>query len=181
MTVNTYLYFVAVLCPAEMDRKITDFKYWMRDRFGCKVALKSPAHITLVPPFRIVADQEENLSGVLNSLTTTTKKIQVKVDGFDHFDKRVLFVNVKSNPLLKVLKEETEEHFAYNLGGAIKKDQRKFHPHITIANRDLKASDFEESWKYFSGLLYQETFSVAEVSLLKIIDGKWKAVAHHDL
>ncbi|HEY6506286.1 MAG TPA: hypothetical protein VIZ28_20055, partial [Chitinophagaceae bacterium] len=44
------MYYVALLCSPETDGKVQQFKYWMRERFGCTAALRSPAHITLIPP-----------------------------------------------------------------------------------------------------------------------------------
>jgi hypothetical protein len=45
------MYFIAVVCPQQIDEKILKYKHWMRGHFGCKVALKSPAHLTLIAHF----------------------------------------------------------------------------------------------------------------------------------
>ena len=53
---------------------------------------------------------------------------------------------------------------------------RPFHPHITIAFRDLKKPMFYEAWEYFGGLKFNGRFSVEEVNLLKHEGGKWNVV-----
>ena len=47
------MYFIALVAPEEINTPILKWKTWFRDNFGCTVALKSPAHITLIPPFRM--------------------------------------------------------------------------------------------------------------------------------
>jgi 2'-5' RNA ligase len=171
------LYFIAILCPTRVDIRINEFKLWMKDQFGCKVALKSPAHITLVPPFRLNPEQEPKLHDLLRFFSPVAKKIEVVLNGFGHFNKRVLFVNVKHNPLLASLKEETEVYFRDALGQVITIESREFNPHVTIANRDLSETAFEKSWPHFSGIPFKDTFPVTSVNLLKIIDGKWQSIA----
>ena len=45
------MYFNALVLPEQLDKKILTYKSWMADKYNCKVGLKSPAHITIVPPF----------------------------------------------------------------------------------------------------------------------------------
>ena len=58
-----HMYYVALVCPNEIDEVINRFKVWMKDRFGCKAAMKSPAHITLVAPFWL-EDKKQNRDSV---------------------------------------------------------------------------------------------------------------------
>jgi len=55
------MYYVAIVCPDNLNNKIKGFKLWMQEKFGCTVALKSPAHITLIPPFWFKGDDENML------------------------------------------------------------------------------------------------------------------------
>lgn len=52
------MYFVAIVCPGQINEKVEQFKQWMKDRFGCVVAMKSPAHITLIPPFWLAHEMQ---------------------------------------------------------------------------------------------------------------------------
>ena len=45
------MYFIAIVLPDELNKKVLKWKNFMHDKFGCKVGLKSPAHITFIPPF----------------------------------------------------------------------------------------------------------------------------------
>ena len=45
------MYFIGIAAPAEVNEQVLQWKHYMRDHYGCTVALRSPAHITLIPPF----------------------------------------------------------------------------------------------------------------------------------
>ena len=75
------------------------------------------------------------------------------------------------------LKSEVEKYFTGKVGAIFKKDDRPFHPHITIANRDMKPSHFEQAWKHFSKMILKETFNSNSISLLKLNPGAWTVIA----
>jgi 2'-5' RNA ligase len=169
------MYYVAIVCPKHIDEKVVQLKEWMRKQFGCMVALKSPGHITLIPPFWMNEAREEELTATLqqlNNIETAT----VGLNGFSHFSDRVLFIQVNDNEHLTNLKNKTEEHFLKQFSGIIKKDERPFHPHVTIANRDIKPSAFLKAWEHFSKEDFNEMFVADSVSLLKLINGRWEMI-----
>jgi len=170
------MYFIAIVCSPELDKKILRFKYWMKEKFGSVVALKSPAHITLIQPFWIGENMEENLQQTLQVFSSDMDELEIQLEGFSHFGKRVLFVRVHDNPSLEVLKNQVENHFVLSFGDLIKKDDRSFHPHVTIANRDLKPGDLEKAWQHFSDKIFKERFCNKTISLLKLIKEKWNVI-----
>jgi len=105
------MYYVAIVCPTQINEKIQQFKQWMKDRFGCVVAMKSPAHITLIPPFWFTNEKEDELMKTLRSFNDDSAIQKIELDGFSHFRKRVLYVQVKENRLLNELKTKAEKHF----------------------------------------------------------------------
>ena len=174
---NAHMYFVAVLCPKEIDKEISRFKKWMKEQFQCTVALRSPAHITLVKPFWIESNWEEYLVSTLAACETGATKFEMTLLGFSSFGKRVLFVDVVDTPELFELKKKVEDHFIHTFGDSLKREQMSFQPHVTIANRDLKPGDFDKAWAHFSKMKYGSSFTVEEISLLKLREGKWEVIA----
>jgi 2'-5' RNA ligase len=173
---NASMYLIAVLCPPEINDKIHAFKIWMKEQFGCVVALKSPAHITLVPPFWVSFEESQQLFHCFNSFKFPLTAFEVRLKGFDHFSKKVLFVDVCENENLHALKAGVEKFFAGCLPGHVRAAARPFHPHVTIANRDMKPSHFERAWNNFSRKNFDKTFSIINISLLQLIDGKWNVI-----
>jgi 2'-5' RNA ligase len=77
---------------------------------------------------------------------------------------------------LEEIKQQTGRHFIKMFGDSIKTDDRAFHPHITIANRDLKPSDFIKAWEHFAKNDFNEMFQIRSISLLKLGPDKWNVV-----
>lgn len=170
------MYYVAVLCPPVINETIEQHKLWMNSHFGCTVALKSAAHITIIPPFWLKHEAEQLLIDTLHSFQTDKLPVEIQLNGFSHFGNRVIFAGVAENHRLGSLRKETEDHFILPFKNIIKPDDRPFHPHVTIANRDIKPADFNKAWEHFSGRQLQENFHTNTLSLLKLTEGKWGVI-----
>ncbi|MBL7740338.1 MAG: 2'-5' RNA ligase family protein [Chitinophagaceae bacterium] len=180
LPVSHKMYYLALLCPQEVDKKILQFKHWMRDHFDCTVALKSPAHITLIPPFWQQEVKETELVEALHLFTCDLPAISITLSGFSHFGKKVLFAQVKENPAIEELKNRVEDHFIRVFGKTIKRDARVFHPHVTISSRDVKPPDFDKAWDYFSEKELTISFTTHSISLLKLNAGNWHVIHKHN-
>ncbi|MGZ3924768.1 MAG: hypothetical protein ACXVBJ_13435, partial [Flavisolibacter sp.] len=55
------MYFIAIVLPPRLNEKVLKYKTMMLEKYNCKVGLKSPAHITLVPPFWMEEEKEGRL------------------------------------------------------------------------------------------------------------------------
>jgi 2'-5' RNA ligase len=169
------MYFVAVVLPESLDEKVLQYKRWMAEKYGCKVGLKSPAHITLVPPFWMEPEKEQQLKTDLQSISSSFTPFTVETDNFSAFKPRTLFVAVQENEQLKSLKK-TSDNFFRNKDYKIKIESRPFHPHITIATRDLHKKDFADAWPHFEEKKLKEEFAVTGLSLLKHNGRAWDVV-----
>lgn len=173
------MYYVAIVCPGLVNKKVQQFKQWMKDRFGCMAAMKSPAHITLIPPFWFAPEREIELIETLQFFNNNFAGNKIDLDGFSHFGKEVLYIQVKENILLSELKNHAEKHFMEQFGDSIKKDDRPFHPHITIANRDMKPAHFAKAWEHFSNKKFNESFDINSISLLKLGQDNWNVIGNN--
>ena len=170
------MYFVAIVCPPELDKKILKFKKWVKDRYGPVVALKSPAHITLIHSFWLDESREMNLQNTFERFKFEVGELEIQLDGFSFFCKRTLFIRVHKDPTLSKLKQLVGNHFATSFGDAIKIGDQPFQPHVTIANRDIKPGDFEKAWQHFEKIKFAEKFCCSAISLLKLVAGKWQVI-----
>ena len=171
------MYYLAIVCPDNLNNKIKGFKVWMQENFGCKVALKSPAHITIIPPFWFDFDNEAIILQAISSFQSSIESIEIELTSFAHFRNRVLYISVKPNQYLERIKYETEDHFISLLGKVIKKETKPFIPHITIANRDMKPADFDKAWAHFINRKFEAIFETQQISLLKLGEEKWSVIS----
>jgi len=174
------MYYVALICPEETDKKVNQFKIWMKQHFGCVIALKSPAHITLIPPFWLEQERETQLLKTLQLFSSDQGNIEIELEGFSHFGKSVLFLVVKDNPLLQDLQNQVMKYFQEPFNEVIKNNDRPFHPHITIATRDLKPGDLRKALEHFNNEKYFHSFQTKSISVLKLSPGKWNVLASVD-
>jgi 2'-5' RNA ligase len=58
----------------------------------------------------------------------------------------------------------------------VKVETRLFHPHVTIAFRDLRRDMFPEAFQYFKEQDFQYTFHAQAVSILKHSQSGWQVV-----
>lgn len=167
------LYFIAILLPQHFDEQIKEYKQWMLEQFKCKVGLKSPAHITLLPPNRVAPENEKLLINMTKEIAENTFSFNISTNNFSSFGRRTLFIDVVPNKTLSALKEKTNERFSQQKSLGLAIDRRPFHPHITIATRDISATAFEQAWDVFRHKNFTENFTASGLSLLRHNGKAW--------
>ena len=55
-------------------------------------------------------------------------------------------------------------------------DRRAFHPHMTVAFKDLKPSIFPDAWDYFQRQSFERDFEADQLFLLKHDGSKWQVI-----
>ncbi|HQQ93040.1 MAG TPA: 2'-5' RNA ligase family protein [Bacteroidia bacterium] len=161
-------YFLAIVIPEPFYSEVEDLKQDLYRRFGLKGALRCPAHITLHRPFVWQEDKEEKLIRTLNQFQSG-RHFELGLQNFSFFAPRVIYIDVIQNPELdnlhqNLLRFAKRELHLFNEAD----DNRGFHPHLTIASRDLKKPLFHELQAEFSGRPYAARFQVTTFCLLKL-------------
>jgi 2'-5' RNA ligase len=160
-------YFIAIVAPDEINKQVLEWKQYMLQHFNCKVALKSPAHITHIPPFIMADDLLPQMEEQLELFSARQQSFPIQLKNFAAFKPRVLYVHVQPNTHLSELQANLEAFLVQYKHFLIKKEERSFHPHVTIANRDLQKEDFPIAWQYFQQLQYEVTFPANAIVLLQ--------------
>ena len=171
------MYFVALVAPEDINKQVVKWKHWMKERYQCEVALRSPAHVTLVPPFWMRPELENNLDDSITKFSIHQKSFRVQLNNFSHFKSKVIFIDVATNDQLTKMKDDLSR-FLLNSGKyPLKEDGRSFHPHVSIANRDLHKTAFYEAWEHFKEKRYAADWMVQSISLLKHNNRNWDVIA----
>lgn len=161
-------YFIALIPPAPIYGESVQLKSYFKEKYNSKASLNSPPHITLHMPFRWKEKKEEELVHKLQRLTKHYDPIKVCLDNFGAFSPRVIFINVVTDELLHQLQKGIQKFCKreLNLFNANYKEQ-PFHPHLTLAFRDLKKPNFKVAWEEFSQREYKAEFIADKIALLK--------------
>ena len=164
---SEHLYFIAIVPPSDISGRITALKHYMLEKFDSKHALRSPPHITLHMPFKWKPSKQETLEKALFQLAESIQPFNIRLNNFGCFDPRVIFVSVEESPELTTCFEKTRRTMrTLNVLNANYKD-KPFHPHATIAFRDLKKEKFKEAWSEFKTKSFNEDFVADSLVLLK--------------
>jgi 2'-5' RNA ligase len=171
-------YFIGIIPPPVIVDEVTSIKNAFMTNYQTKAALRSPPHITLHMPFEWKEPKEAVLIDYLGKFLSTRPAFPLTLSGFGCFEPRVIFVLVKENNELHALQKESARFCKMKLNLFHPQYQDlPFHPHITLAFRDLKKSDFPQAWAELRDKPFLREFEVKSISLLKH-DGKlWKT--HH--
>jgi 2'-5' RNA ligase len=168
-------YFIAIVLPEPLLSKVENIKHTLNQQHGLKGALRSPAHITLHRPFEWKEKKEKNLVDALKEFNPG-EAFDVSLHNFGFFEPRVIYVDVVPNNSLislhnNLLRFAKRELKLFNEA----EDMRGFHPHVTIAFRDLKKPLFYALKEKFVRETLDENFQCCAYSLLKLHD-KWEVL-----
>lgn len=170
------MYFIALVLPNELDKLVLKWKRYMQDNYNCKVSLKSPAHITIIPPFWLEPAKENQLLTDANLVASQTAAFTIRTNHFSAFKPRTIFIAVQPNQQLEHLKARANAVFCATNFYKLKPENRPFHPHITIATRDLFKKDFYEAWRFFEKEVFAEEWQAVDLSVLRHNQKTWEVI-----
>lgn len=167
-------YFLSLIPKEPLASKIYGLKEDVAEEFRSKAALRSPAHLTLHMPFVWKERNEERLFQLL-AQATNEEPFNLYLDGFGSFPPRTIYIKNKISAKLNAFHHRFIEHTRLRLKLLNSTHNRGFHPHITIAFRDLKKDMFDKAWFRFKEEAFSETMKVDSFWLLKHDGKKWIA------
>lgn len=167
-------YFIAIIPPEPVYTEALRLKYYFRDQYNSKASLNSPPHITLHMPFAWKEEKEEALINRLEDFASKQKPVELKLNNFSAFEPRVIFVDAVKDEALELLQKYLKRfcRTELNVFNADYKDLA-FHPHITLAFRDLKKPEFYKAWEEFKNKKLEAQVRIHSIVLLKHDGVQW--------
>ncbi|HMQ88480.1 MAG TPA: 2'-5' RNA ligase family protein [Flavilitoribacter sp.] len=169
---NDPLFFMAILPGPEIREEVTAFKEHAARYFNASRALTSPPHITVFPPFKWETARYRELVRTMENFAAREKTFWIELKNFNAFAPRVIYVDVVENADLQSLEKRLVATLKDQLS-LEKEHAQPFHPHMTVAFKDLDKAVFPKAWDYYSGLKYQRIFQAVALTLLHHENGKW--------
>lgn len=127
---------IALDLPEEID-KLVDEK---RAIYYPRIVSRLEPHLTIKEPSRVLTDFKI-IEQKLADICVKFDPIQIKIDGLEHFGKRVIFWKILPNPKLAKLSAQVNDGLKNDLTD--KGKHHKFTPHITILSRAKKKQFIE--------------------------------------
>ena len=168
------LCFLAFVLPEIPASEIRGFQQYAAEHFDSQRALCSPPHITLVAPFQVQSEQIPALSGTLENFCAQVVPVNITLDGFSAFGERVIFVNVVRDPALEAIAGNLQKHLRAS-GFSVRTESGPFHPHVTVAFKDLRREMFGKAYAFFQQIPCEVTWTANALTLLRHRHGRWQA------
>lgn len=168
------LFLIALLPDRQVSSEVRMIKERLLETYGLKAALRSPAHITLVPPFTCTDSQADEVADTLWKSLRTSTAVRFNIDGTDHFDDRVIHLNVVGHEEVDKIQSSVHETLKAHHAWTLRKEEPPFAPHITLANRDLRPEQFAAVWAGLRGINYQRRCSVPALHILRHDGKRWR-------
>ncbi len=175
-------HFIGILMPPDIAGPLEDCRRWMAEQYGCRSGLKTPIHVTIVPPFHMDAgaDCEPIAEALARSLSAcrTAGRIPFKalIKGFSSFGGRTLFARVVPGPEWTSMRDAVYDELLGPLSSAgqkLKRDGRPFVPHLTIANRDIPDGACGAALAHFAPLRLEKEATINSITLFERQAGRW--------
>lgn len=175
---NPHLYFIALVPDSPLREQVRLLKEEMRDSYGPKHALKSPAHVTLQMPFKQDAAEEPALFDTLEATAAKHRAFKMAVAGFGAFEPRVIYLKVSPHEPIRRVHADLISALRKRLGFAETELSGKIHPHMTVATRDLDEATFRRAWPAYEGRRFEEEFEAEGIWLLRHHGKGWDLHKH---
>lgn len=167
------LHFIALIPPEPVRSVIQQRKEEFAKEYGPVHALRSPPHITLIPPFRLTDQFKGAFYEFLEQFAATIGAFNISIHGFGCFKPRVIFIKPDLNSSLEALQKKITDTF-YGSFPVPRPEMREFKPHITIAFKDLSLTVFHESWSKLKNEHIQFNFRNDRLTLLQHDGQRWE-------
>lgn len=176
------LYFIAIIPPSPIKDELQAYKELFKDKYSSKASLNSLPHITLHMPFKYPDKKKDRMLKSLEKVSIQHKPFEIELKDFSAFTPRVIYADVvKNSSLIELQKSVTETcRLDLKLLNSNYKNQA-YHPHITLAFRDLKKPAFTEAWQEFKDKKFSARFLVESFYLLKHNGSNWEIDASFSL
>ena len=184
MSLKPSLYFIALIPHEELSGKIFAFQKDFALHYESSKALKVMPHITIQNPFQRMESSETELHLRLQDFFSPFHSFKIELSNFGCFDKnrnKVIFINVVKNDLLFDLHKKLIYFLREEMNFSAKESSYTFHPHVTVAYRDLSDAQFNRAWPVYKSKTFEGSFVADAAYLLKHDYRKWNVLSKFEL
>lgn len=144
------------------------------EKYSCKIASRSPAHITIIPPFKDNSGALIlSIKHLMDQITANYNQFSVRATGWRHFSKRTIYLGCELSATLNKIYNDINNAFneAYYIDNS-----KDFVPHITIANRDINPDQFNDIWLLISKQTVPDLIAINKLAILQYNGQNWNII-----
>ncbi len=166
---------IALLLPPSVADRVRQEQQYIALHFGPKHALRTPPHITLIPPLAVTPAENSLLIKMAEKISHAYKPFSLQLDGFDAFPPKVVYLRLQESPALEALYKLWRRELMLQLPHLLDKyPDRPYHPHVTLAHRDVTREQFNAIREHFSGREFRTAWEVKGFWTLEHVPRGWE-------
>ncbi len=158
---------IAVLPPEALAAYVRAEQQRIADTWGPRHALRTPPHITVIPPIEVGDDRIELLEEIAAQLAPAHASFTIRLRGFGAFAPRVLYIRPVRNVELDDLYRDWRNRLEERMPGVLARyPDKPYHPHLTLAHRDMEEPQFHAMWAHYGEKRLDISFKVKSFAIL---------------
>ena len=173
------IYLLAIIPPHELSLEIHQIRLQCSEKFGVLKALKPPVHISMYRPFRLEEEFEDNFILLIQSAIAEQEVFEQKIENFNAFNTHAIVLRALLNTGILNLYDTISTIMKEKGIDKHPTDIFPFHPHLTIAYRDIKPDVFPLMWEDYKDKKYNASFRADHLSLLKHDGNQWLVIKNY--
>lgn len=173
---------VAIVPPEPLYSFVKEEQNFIAQKWNARQALRTPPHITLIPPISLDEDESVELERISQETASNHPSFRLKVTRYDSFSPKVIYLKPSFPHALSVLYTDLMKTILANIPHAMQKyPYESFVPHITLAYRDLDPLRFKEVWKYYKNKKVNFTVDIDRICILDNTPDGWVITNTYEL
>ena len=165
---------IAVLPPEPLAAYVRAEQQRIADTWGPRHALRTPPHITVIPPIEIGEDLIGRLEEIAAQVARAHSAFTLRLRGFGAFAPKVLYVRPVRNEELEGLYLDWRHRLEEDLPGVLERyPDKPYRPHLTLAHRDMEEAQFNAVWAHYGEKRLDIAFKVKSFCILDHVRSGW--------
>lgn len=165
---------IAIIPPEPVFSQVRKEQENIASTWGPKHALRTPPHITIIPPMLLTSGEVGWLYGIASAIAGSQAPFPLHLKDYSSFKPRVIFISPVVNTPLSNLHEIWHQAIMTRMPDVLAKyPDKPYHPHLTLAHKDVTHPQFDSLWKYFSTKSFEAHFEVDRFCILTHTDDGW--------
>ena len=174
LTTEKKLKLVAIVPPEPLFSFVKEEQNFIAQKWNVRQALRTPPHITLIPPISLDEGESEELDRISKEIASLHPSFRLKVTRYEAFSPKVIYLKPSFPHVLRVLYTDLMDAILAKIPHAMQKyPYESFVPHITIAYRDLDPLRFKEVWKYYKNKKVNFSVDIEQICILDNTADGW--------
>lgn len=172
---NTQLKLIAIVLPEPLFSMVREQQDFIAENWQCLHALRTPPHITIIPPIALTHTEINKVQEIAREIASKSNPFRLSVNEYGAFKPRVIFVKPDVPPGLSDLYNNWREALMKTFPHVLEKyPDRPYHPHITLAHRDVDRKRFDEIWKYYKHKKIDMSIEINQFCVLAHSKAGWE-------